>query len=30
MPSIVYVGLGVTSHATSAAATCTFDSVSIQ
>jgi hypothetical protein len=26
----VYVGLAVTSHATSASATCTFDAVSIQ
>jgi hypothetical protein len=30
MASTVYVGLAVTSHSTSASATCTFDSVSIQ
>ena len=30
MASTVYVGLAVTSHTTSASATCTFDNVSIQ
>ena len=30
MPATVFVGLAVTSHSTSAAATCTFDSVSVQ
>lgn len=30
MQSTVYVGLAVTSHTTSASATCTFDSVTIQ
>jgi phosphatidylserine/phosphatidylglycerophosphate/cardiolipin synthase-like enzyme len=30
MAATVYVGLGVTSHTTTASATCTFDNVSIQ
>jgi phosphatidylserine/phosphatidylglycerophosphate/cardiolipin synthase-like enzyme len=30
MPAAVFVGLAVTSHATGASATCTFDAVSIQ
>ena len=30
MGTTVYIGLAVTSHSTGAAATCTFDSVTIQ
>jgi hypothetical protein len=30
MGANVYAGLAVTSHSTSAAATCTFDRVSVQ